>query len=724
MTTLYTLPNTVGQATEPRTLDEIAAFKDALPQGVDKEGFRAWSNSASTQSLFYSGYVGLNPKLRISKANPAVKMTALIGDYDSEKAADSLQRLEESVSHLPTWASYTFSPGKVRLVWEFETPLSVLNEELAERTLQILDSKIRYSKAAPLYDKSSTAPNQVFHVGRAWGRVEGGKPIPTDVLESCVLEAGLSLAKKLTSGDIQIPISAVAEEIERQFPARISGEIAVGTRVPLFWIADGIDRIGGVIVDNGVVCFSDRAGRNFLPWRDILGAKFVDEFKASTIGAAAAKFYYDGKFYYAKTSKGWRPITREDARLHIKASGVSDDKRRGQNLTDVESVLYHIQTNRRVAGAAPVLFKDNDIEEINGVEYLNLNEKFALPPAPAGEGRPENFPWLHGWINNAFDDGTAEENQARDHFLAWFKHAYQSALKKDLQPGQVAVLVGGVHTGKSFFSRWVVGHALGGSYNATDILLKSSAFNKGAGEVAVWRVDDAPTDGDWKTKRAFTQALKEFAANPTLLWQPKFRDAVELPFLGRVILTMNSDPESLALLPAIDGSFADKISLFVIRNDFHPIFLETNSANEARAIRELPYFLRWLLDWQVPDHILNRSKPRYGVKPFHHSELVAEAHAESLEYGVQELMEPWIIAKSKDKDAKDTYTATELLQELKNELPSVTYQLNARNLGKSLAKLVGAWAPLEKKFLSKGITKYKFNFHLTKETASGVDQPF
>jgi hypothetical protein len=283
-------------------------------------------------------------------------------------------------------------------------------------------------------------------------------------------------------------------------------------------------------------------------------------------------------------------------------------------------------------------------------------------------------------------------------------------LNKDLQPGHIVVLAGGVSTGKSFANRWLLGASVGGSVDATPILMRHTSFNAQAGTVAHFRVDDAPAEFNWQEKRKFSLALKARAANPTILYMPKFKDAVELPHLGRVVLTMNTDPESLSTLPALDGSIADKISLFRIRDDFMPDWLPTNAQNEARALSELPYFLRWLLNWTPPDEIMDSKRPRYGVKAFHHPKLVEEAHVESAEYSLQELLEPWITAKSKDDAAQHSYTATEILAELQNEFPGLTRNMSAQRLSKSLTKLIGSWPYLKRKFISSGTTKYQFDF--------------
>jgi hypothetical protein len=712
---LFTLPNLSTHAVESITPEVIADLPNPRPLGQTKEQFRSWCVAPTTKSNFLSVWQGVNPKSRIASNNPATLLHGIIGDYDSANAHSHLKDLPTSCGVLPNWVASTFTPGKVRLLWEFETPVCVSNPELTERFMRELDKRIRFSKALPGYDKASVGENQYFEMGQDWRKVTDVTPVSTNLLEMAMIEAGAHA--KLSTADVEIPIEAIAEEVHRQFPARWSKPFEVGQRGPLFWLDDGIDREGCVINANGMVCFSDRAASNFMPWRSILGSKFVQEYEQEVIGGAAQTFYYDGRNYWRKTQGCWQSIAREDVRVQLKDMGVSDQKRKNQPASDLERVLVHIQLNRRVAAAAPILYRDGDVEEVEGVKYLNTNNRQAMQPAPEGQGDPEKFPWIWKFMEQGFDDGHdlhGDAPRARDYFLGWFHHFYASALNRDLQPGQVLVIAGDAHAGKSFINRWLIGAALGGSINATQVLMKQSSFNKGAGEVGLWRVDDAPTDGDYRDKRRFTQALKEHAANPTLLYQPKFKDAVELPFLGRVCITMNLDPESLALLPAMDSSFADKIMMFKIRKGFSPKFHRTTTENESMILKELPFFLRWVLDWgasHIPEEIMNKAKPRYGVKPYHHPELVEESHVETMEYGLKEVLESWCVEKSKDKNAQGVYTASELLQELRSSaLGDTIRNMTPVMVGRNLKKLHGVYPKLHKIRVLKGITRYTFNF--------------
>jgi len=90
----------------------------------------------------------------------------------------------------------------------------------------------------------------------------------------------------------------------------------------------------------------------------------------------------------------------------------------------------------------------------------------------------------------------------------------------------------------------------------------------------------------------------------------------------------------LSILPDLDDSILDKLMLFKL-GDWQPDFSMAEGV-EARIERELPFFLRRLLAYEVPAHI--QGDPRFGVKCFHHPELVREANNASANGQLVQLM--------------------------------------------------------------------------------------
>jgi hypothetical protein len=106
---------------------------------------------------------------------------------------------------------------------------------------------------------------------------------------------------------------------------------------------------------------------------------------------------------------------------------------------------------------------------------------------------------------------------------------------------------------------------------------------------------------------------------------------------GRVVVTANTDEESIRILPDLDISILDKIMLF--RAAERQMKFKSNRETEATLDRELPYFARWLLNYQPPEHCIGSS--RFGVTPYHEASLVKMARQTSRLNSFQEVLEDW-----------------------------------------------------------------------------------
>jgi hypothetical protein len=87
-------------------------------------------------------------------------------------------------------------------------------------------------------------------------------------------------------------------------------------------------------------------------------------------------------------------------------------------------------------------------------------------------------------------------------------------------------------------------------------------------------------------------------------------------------ITLNDEPENLMVLPPIDESVFDKITLMKANEQSMPMPTGTITEREAfwaKLISELPAFLAYLIDWQIP---ANMKSQRFGVTHYHHSDLV------------------------------------------------------------------------------------------------------
>jgi hypothetical protein len=132
------------------------------------------------------------------------------------------------------------------------------------------------------------------------------------------------------------------------------------------------------------------------------------------------------------------------------------------------------------------------------------------------------------------------------------------------------------------------------------------------------------------------ELTKRCVANPRLEYHAKYADAIPLPWSGRVMMSLNLDANSLAALPSLDSSNRDKIIALRISGG-HKVKFGSNDFVESTIATELPYFLKWLIDWKAPLEVKDSS--RFGVKTYIDSFIEAAAYDNSSRSAIAEMVE-------------------------------------------------------------------------------------
>lgn len=611
---------------DPPTLPKLTEY----PEG--KNAFRDWCNDKATKHCFFSCVEGIDPYHRVTVDNPAFKMYGLVVDYDETfNWATMTARAERTASDLrPRWASLTYS-GNARLVWEFEKPVMVDNEEIYGRFRDLLIKTLNCDGYSAAMDPASFKLAQYFELGKDWKEIPDSQAIPAATVEAMLIKAATA---KTIKGEVDIPLEHVAKEVEARYPGRWVGEFKEGARGPLFWLNDNIDRVGCQVGTFGMLCYSARAGKSFLHWGEIFGPDFVRQFEAERIGAAADGLWFDGQKYWRQNEElRWNARNKDDTIMFLKGQGVSSVGKTGF-ASDAEKVLLTAQSVREVKGAVPIVHDSRELVMINGEKYLNTSAVTTCQPAESAT--PADFPWIFNCIQNAWMD--PRESQ-RDHFLAWLHYFYKSAFNGRPQQGHAIFIAGPRGSGKTFFNFRVLGGLMGGKSDATNYLLGKTNFNKNNAEVGLWALDDSSGTNSWEDKAAFAASIKKHVANPVVRCEGKNQNAFEIPWSGRIVATCNTDNESLEIIPQLNKNNRDKISLFLWDDDFSPHFLPGN-ASENIIAGELPFFARWLLDWKAPPYVLN-AKPRFWANSYHHPRLMAHSNDSSAPSRLAELLDEW-----------------------------------------------------------------------------------
>jgi len=586
--------------------------KCPVPKNLNsKEDFRQWYSSATTNHCFLSLVEPLRPSQRVMRDNPPRRIHGFIADFDAAVEWAKLENrlLKKCGGEAPTYYARTRS-DHLRLIWEFENPVTT-DGESAEIFLRGLARELKVESVHAGYDKTSTHPSQYFEIGSDW------KPLGGKLSEPFVFHIHATHFRVPKEKSVSIPFDIVAKEIEKQYRHRLNGVLLeIGARVPLFWIDDGVNRIGGQVCEEGVICYSDRAGTPFTSWEEILGRKFVREFRERKLHDILGDTWTDGKYYWI-TNENRPPFyeTKENFITRLTGMGLSMAKPKGKNMSEISEAIFWVNTQRRVDGVGPFIFSPERIVDHGGKRILNTS--FIKPTAAAENGETENWPFLNEFFNRFFSPVKGAPFSQLDVFLSWFQRFYHAITRYKKLSGHVMIISGPTGRGKTLLSHRIVGAAVGGHAPASDYLMGRTMFNKALSEAPLWTVDDTTSACSFADNRRFTEMLKRAAANPTVESHAKFFDAQEVEWLGRVMISLNEDPHSLTVVPQLDQSNMDKIIGLQVSQDSVSDFGGDNDHIEKTISRELPFFLHWLDQVYVPPQDL-LGGDRYGIKSWFH----------------------------------------------------------------------------------------------------------
>mgnify|MGYP003640853355 CR=1 FL=1 len=648
----YYLKNLSSQVASK--LDHPGKFKGKVPVSAmqSKAHFTEWCQRPTTENCHYSMVEGVDALRRVGIDNPPLLIHGIVADYDAKVKDSMLADILENCpsEHVPMCASSTFSGG-ARLLWKFESPLTVPNIDVAKRFLTHAASKLRLSKMLPGLDKRATTdPCKYYEVGTNWGAVLDGAEIPANTVYHWAYEAGAK-AKWDAGGDVTIPMNILEREMERRFPNKWKGPFVEGARGPRFWDDMASNPTAAVIRPTGVQCFSGDEG--FIPWRGVFGPKFVDQFEEQRTGEVCADSFYDGKQYWTKKPDGaHRPCNKDDFKLKLKVDhGLSGTTASGDNCSETDRVIFAVQEQKYVDAALPfVHHPEGMVYAPDGRTYLNTSRVKCTPPLEEGD-KPlewgEGFPWLAEFLGGFFDPV-----DQLDHFLAWWQRFYANALVEKPVSGQALFIAGDTGLGKTLLSTLIVSKSVGGHADASSFLLGEQTFTSHVVSSPIMTVDDTSPASDNRRHTRYSAMIKKITANRQCHYEQKFQQAGEVTWLGRVVVTCNLDPESIRLLPNVELSLLDKISLMKCAT--RDVDFPSDDEIETTVSQELPALLRWLLDWEAPEHC--RGKSRFGVAAYHNHDLINSAVQTAPSYTFLELLADFLDERKQDPDVKDKTT--------------------------------------------------------------------
>ncbi len=682
---LPALPNLAVQQVEYCTpwAEKPAVKRERLKS---KREYKDYCATNTTHDRFISGFTGHLRAQRVKRDNPPAQQFAIVADYDTKLDDEAIKAALERIDprNAPNFISRSYSGG-VRAVWLLEEPLPLtLDSELAKYLLQEEQAQLNLDGLFGPIDPAFQKPEQYYHQGWGW---KACNPEPISKARSRLwLSNALGKVRQRKQGSV--PIERIAEEVEKRYPGRWRGTFALGARGKRFWDSEADNDSAAIVTPEGMVCFT--GARPFVSWTTIFGPNFMQEWEENSTGQALCDVYFCADKFYVynerRATNGtdvreWLRMNRQsvESLLQSKYGLRKRTANKEEETSEVARAVGSIIELNSVNAVAPLIYQTDRVVAVNGVSVLNTSfVQVQQPDTTKGKTWGDGFPWIADFLEQLFPDA-----DAREHFLGEWAYAYQNAYHHHPRNGHILFIAGEAGTGKNFLSEVLYGPSLGGFADASDYLLGNSKYNERLFAVGAWVCNDSVANTDHKARRIFASNLKKQAANQHHVCEEKFKSAVSLPWQGRVLITLNTDPYSLELLPQTDASNADKMAFFRT-GDVR--LTDPDAAKKARA--ELPALCAYLLSSSVPERLADA---RWGVVAYHDSTLLQEAQEGSTTGSVAEILTTFLRSAFDADKSADCVSglASEWLQMMAPELRQMAREMGTvYSFGRALRALV------------------------------------
>ena len=681
---LFSLKNLTSIEVTP---SEPWKHQTPLPR-MTKDEFASWSANPSTDWHFISAYEGQAPNLRVSRDNPVSRMHGFIADYDASISAEEVMvglanRVKAGMK--PAYVHRTVSNG-VRVIWLFEKPLAIV-PGLLDPFLTRLVKAVNARQLFANLDDNFRRPEQYY----AWlppSTEVSDHRIKSDTLFAMLAAAFDASTRYRGEGPTEIPTDKLLERINVLYPGRLRGSFELNGRTNAFWVSDSTNPSACIVTATGMISFSQ--DRSFYTWADILGTEWVSEFQSSRLGGPMGHYWYDGIKYWRRDHAGsWRDATTDTARKDIAGLfqlSLSSDAR--GEMAEVDEAMLRIRENRRVDATGPILYSHEEVVRFGTRSILNTSRVKVISPAnESGGAWGEKFPWIASLLNEFFDP-----HDSLKYFLAWLRHFYMTASSGIPAQGQAVFIAGPAGMGKTLLGTRIVAGLMGGGCDASSHIAGGDQFNNELFEVGVLNIDDAVASTSYEKHLLFTNAIKKFVANTQHRHRAMRENPTTINWVGRVIVTLNDDPESMRMIPYTDTSILDKIMLFKATHREFPF--PTKKEIDRILSVELPELARWLVDWEPDKSLLGTN--RFGVVSYHHPEILEDTRTTHPNHAFSELLDKYL---ANYKTAQNGHgakvwvgSATDLLNGMLNdaELEKLArhYVSSPDRMGQRLAKIM------------------------------------
>jgi hypothetical protein len=361
------------------------------------------------------------------------------------------------------------------------------------------------------------------------------------------------------------------------------------------------------------------------------------------------------RVFYAGPLAGWRAgiyliegervlVTRSPQLIAPKDPRAWKDEEGGMKEElggeAAESPSSPVVGQEPASGPAPLEWEDIPVRDTFGAVVARVTfERVVKDRATFGENYGRGWPVLEALVWGGLVDGEDGVDQ-RVYFFGILAHVL-AALHGGYHVKNLAMAAAGeVESGKTLLFVSIV-QELAGKKSARPYswMIGDDNFNEELFEAVLLVIDDEQSDTKAEGRQNFKQKLKQLVATGAARCRGLHTKALTLTPTWLPVICLNLEPENLLVLPPMDDDIADKIALFKMYRRPMPMAVGTEAEKQKfweTLVGELPYFSWWLLnEFALPADL----RGRFGVKPYHHPEVLRELQELSQEMRLWQFIE-------------------------------------------------------------------------------------
>lgn len=337
--------------------------------------------------------------------------------------------------------------------------------------------------------------------------------------------------------------------------------------------------------------------------------------------------------YWIRNQRGnWILINETQFKRILKKQGISPKTPEGSYVSPLEERLIEIQQNCDVHYAGALAGHATGVYDMGERRILVTESPRII------EHKPGEWLTVSAVIDGLLTDSQFQFDQ-RPYLFGWLKISYETLLAGEKRPGQGLALAGPHGCGKSLLQNLITLILGGRSARPYQFMSGLTQFNSDLFEAEHLMIEDEQASTDIRARRNFGALLKNLTVNDWQRCHAKNRIPISLTPFWRLSITVNDEPENLMVLPPIDPSIEDKLIILRAHKTAMPMptaTLEQRKAFWRQLESELPAFLRFLTEWEIPAALVSE---RFGITHFHHPEILQEIDNFAPEFRLMRLID-------------------------------------------------------------------------------------